>query len=90
MVLPLIDDSIEDKIIILRANRRWQCPLRHWAAQCVLGKASERNSGVSDHSPNGKSRANSPMIDSALSIEHHPEILEAINSLVPEFRLFDR
>ena len=89
MVLPPIDDSVEDKLIILRASR-FPMPMR-------TGTLEQRRvfwQRLVDELPAFLHHLTQWKIPLELSSErfgithfHHPEILRAIDNLAPEFRL---
>ena len=89
MVLPPIDDSIEDKLIILRASRSsMPMPTANQGERKVFWKTLEQEL------PAFLQFLIQWQIPQKLSSErfgithfHHPEILQAIDNLAPEFRL---
>ncbi len=89
MVLPPIDDSIEDKLIILRASK-FIMPM----PTATLGQRKAFWETLIDELPAFLHYLTQWKIPKALSSErfgvthfHHPEILQAIDNLAPEFRL---
>jgi hypothetical protein len=89
MVLPPIDDSIEDKLILLRASK-FPMPMR--TATLEQRKAFWQR--LVDELPAFLSFLLEWEIPSELTSErfgiahfHHPEILQAIDNLAPEYRL---
>ena len=89
MVLPPIDDSIEDKLIILRASK-FELPM----PTVTLEQRSSFWQKLVDELPAFLHYLTQWEIPTALLSErfgithfHHPEILQAIDNLAPEFRL---
>jgi hypothetical protein len=89
MVLPPIDDSIEDKIIILRAAKTSMS-----MPTATLEQRTEFWQGLEGELPAFLDYLTRWEIPSELRSErfgithfHHPEILQAIDNLAPEFRL---
>ena len=91
MVLPPIDDSIEDKLIILRASK---APMPMPTATLEQRKAFWQR--LEGELPSFLFYLTQWEIPRELSSErfgiahfHHPEILQAIDNLAPEFRLLN-
>ena len=91
MVLPPIDDSIEDKLIILRASK-FQMPMR----TATLEQRKVFWQRLIDELPAFLDFLLQWEIPSELISErfgiahfHHPEILQRIDNLAPEFRLLN-
>lgn len=89
MVLPPIDDSIEDKLIILRASR-FEMPM----PTATLQQRNVFWNRLESELPAFLDWLAQWAIPPELSSErfgimhfHHPEILQAIDNLAPEFRL---
>jgi hypothetical protein len=89
MVLPPIDDSIEDKLIILRASK-FPMPM----PTATLEQRTEFRQTLTAELPAFLHYITQWKIPAALLSErfgvthfHHPEILQAIDNLAPEFRL---
>lgn len=89
MVLPPIDDSIEDKLIILRASK-FEMPM----PTATLEQRKAFWNRLESELPAFLDYLTRWKIPQELSSErfgithfHHPEILQAIDNLAPEFRL---
>jgi hypothetical protein len=89
MVLPPIDDSIEDKLIILRASK-FALPM----STATLEQRKAFWQKLVDELPAFLHHLTQWEISGRLSSErfgithfHHPDILQAIDNLAPEFRL---